>query len=93
MTSKEEIQKLIDEIKPFSPKRRTSFSINEIIDMLERAVKDLEVLEILKPRIYLKYDTLRNDNTIVEVAFIEAKGFTFKNSNEYKLLKEWLDDK
>ncbi len=69
--------------------------------------KDLEVLEILKPRVRLKDSTLKNahftidenglpicenDFKEVDVAFIETSGFVFKNSNEYKLLKEWLEN-
>ena len=69
--------------------------------------KDLKVLEILKPRIKLEDNTLKNfyftveenglpkiegDEKEVEVAFIDASGFVFRDSEEYKLLKEWLNE-
>lgn len=50
--------------------------------------KGLEVLDVLKYRIHLKDSIL--DQT--EVSFVEATGFVFKNSEEYKILKEWLEN-
>lgn len=61
---------------------------DELNEALRVIAKVVEVLEILKPRIILKDSTL----DVMEVAFIEARGFVFKNSNEYRLLKEWLND-
>ena len=74
---------------------------------IEAIKKDLEVLEILENRISLKEDTIKGAHFIIneiglpeietdtkdyDVAFIEASGFVFKNSEEYTLLKEWLRD-
>lgn len=51
--------------------------------------QDLEkkVLEILKPRIKMKSSLIEDKN----VCFIETSGFVFKGSEEYDVLKEWLD--
>ena len=68
--------------------------------------RDLEVLESLKPRINLKEDTIKGAHFIInekglpeietdttkdyDIAWIEASGFVFRSSEEYKLLKDWL---
>ncbi len=77
------------------------------VNELEQIEKDLEILEILKPRVRLKDSTLKNAHFTIDenglpvcendfkeadVAFIETSGFVFKNSNEYKLLTEWLEN-
>ena len=69
--------------------------------------KDLKVLETLKYRVHLKEDTIKgayftinekgvpeieNDTKDYDIAWIKASGFVFKNSEEYKLLKRWLED-
>ena len=69
------------------------------------SLEAFKILDILKYKIHLKDSTLKNvhytinehglpeienDLKDVEVAFIEASGFVFKDSNDYKLLKEWL---
>ena len=54
----------------------------------QTVIKDLKGSDILKPRIILKDSKL----DVMEVAFIEARGFVFKKSNEYRQLKEWLNE-
>lgn len=105
MASKEEIQKFIDEIKSSTLTRRTSFSINEMVDMLERAVKDLEVLEIIKNHIVGKnfeygsdFDSYNKISFTAEI--MQLKDFTdksnglhyttFKVDNGFEKVKEWL---
>lgn len=60
----------------------------ECCDIVEKA---LDILEILKPRIHLKDKKIKNDFKEFDVVFIETSGFVFKNSEEHKLLKEWLE--
>ena len=94
MESKEFVSKIKDSFLAMNSEAR------ELFEQLER---DLEALNILKPRISLKDSTLKNayfvvgenglpelqqDLKDVDVAFVEASGFVFKNSAEYKLLKE-----
>lgn len=92
MTSKEKIQKFIDEIKPFPLTRRTSFSINEIVDMLERAVKDLEVLELLKKsfRYNEKEDLYFMDRMFWKAGKEYGEGWE-KHNEEYRKIKEWYE--
>lgn len=66
----------------------TETAKNICYDEIER---DLEVLEILKPRIKLKDSKVKNDSIALEVGFVEASGFVIKNSREYDLLKDWLE--
>lgn len=106
MTSKEKIQKFIDEIKPFTPTRRTNFSINEIVDILEEAVKDLEILEIIKKHIVYNnfeygcdFDNYNKISFIVEIT--QSKDFTDKTNglnyttikvdNGFEKVKEWIE--
>lgn len=50
--------------------------------------KILQILNILKQTISIKkYPVLGPD-----IVIMEAKGYLSKNSDEYKLLKEWLDN-
>lgn len=84
MTSKEEIQEFIDSIKPYAPVRRYNIDITKMIDMLERAVKDLEVLEILKPMLELK-----KGNTWF---YLDTKHCFFETQEQIDLVKEWLEN-
>ena len=104
MTSKEALDELNIILKTnYETKRYSDIFEEHLIKVIE---EDLEVLEILKHRISLKEDTIKgahftinekglpeieNDAKDYDVAFIEASGFVFKNSDEYKLLKEWLE--
>ena len=54
---------------------------------LEKIERDLKIVEILKPRIKLKYSMIEK----TPIAFVKASGFVVENSEEYKLLKEWLE--
>ena len=85
-----------------------TFTANIILtEELEAIKKDLKVLETLKYRVHLKEDTIKgayftinekgvpeieNDTKDYDIAWIKASGFVFKNSEEYKLLKRWLED-
>lgn len=103
MNSKEIAQELLEEHDGLYCSEVTNITKEEILKLQQ----ELEILEILKPRIHLKDSKLKsayftidekglpiveNDLKEVEVAFIEASGFVFKNSEEYKLLKEWLEN-
>lgn len=75
------------------------------IESYKQVLKDLEVLDILKPKIKLKESSLKNihynvdekGNIVMEqdlketpVVFIQSSGFVFENSAEHKTLKRWL---
>lgn len=59
------------------------------LEAKNQLLKDIEVLEILKNISYLIEDTTED----YDIAWVSAGGFVSKDSDEYKLLKEWLDDK
>lgn len=67
-------------------REHTNSEHNFWLKLYQEVKRDLKVLDTLKYRIHLKDSIL--DQT--EVSFVEATGFVFKNSEEYKLLKEWL---
>ena len=55
--------------------------------------KGLEVLEILKPRIYLQPPNIfKHDGKEYSIVFMNVRGFVFENSKEYKLLNEWKEN-
>lgn len=98
MTSKEALNKMSKYIGELGG--------GETLEEEDVILKDLKVLEILKNRIHLKEDTLRTDSPVfsnfneitsekknTDIAWVEASGFVFRNSNEYRLLKEWLEEK
>lgn len=71
----------------------------ECCDIVEKAI---DILEILKPRIKLSdktikqavfsdYNKITQEREEKEIVFVSASGFVFKNSEEHKLLKEWLE--
>lgn len=113
MTSKEIIKEEIKFLKNNLEKAKKEKvviaikQIEEVLEQKEQVLKDLEVLEILKPRIKLKESSLKNirynfdeqGNIIMEqdlketpVVFIQSSGFVFKNSAEHKALKRWLNN-
>lgn len=82
MTSKEALEIVSDGVG-------FGFTYEEFLEAKNQLLKDLEVLEILKNRVYLNEATIKN----YDFAWVEASGFfVFKSSNEYKLLKEWLEN-
>ena len=105
MKSKEVLTNLFCEANRFSCEE-PKFTTHNLWEMCNQIEKDLEVLEILKNRIHLKEDTLTIDSPVfsnfneitsekknTDIAWIEASGFVFRNSNEYRLLKEWAEEK
>lgn len=78
-----------------------------LVQYIQKLEKDSTILKILEPRVHLKDSKLNNiyfsvdefgmptiekDLKEVEVCFVESSGFVFKNSEEHKLLKEWLSE-
>lgn len=105
MKSKEAVKLAkIEFKKDFEDGEETNQWLKDVIKGLEEAEKDLELLEILKNHIHLKEDTLTIDSPVfsnfneitsekknTDIAWVEASGFVFRNSDEYELLKEWTD--
>lgn len=90
MTSEEALEALFDLL---CEREHTNSEHTFWLKLYQEVKKDLKVLEILKYRIHLKDSVIKNDMKEYEVCFIEASGFVFKSSKEYKLLKGWLNDK
>lgn len=106
MTSKEIIE-LLCELVDLKELTNRGMIIKDVLEYQKQIERDLEALNILKPRISLKDSALKNayfvvgenglpelqqDLKDVDVAFVEASGFVFKNSAKYKILKEWLEN-
>lgn len=89
MTSKEALKR-IETAFSFNREGKESVykaytnSIYPYYEDFDLVMKDLEVLEILKDKVYLKED--------YDIAWVKASGLVFKDSDEYKLLKEWSDN-
>ena len=107
MTSKEAVKLAYIEFQKDLDYDENNQWLKNVIEGLKEAEKDLEVLETLKPRISLKDKSLKNTYLVIDengmpelkqclkdidVSFIEASGFVFKDSDEHKLLKEWLEN-
>lgn len=99
--NKEQLEKFLQETRNY-PYFSSLYDIDMWIEDKKELIRDLEVLEILKPRIKLSnktikqavfsdYNQITQEKEEKEIAFVTASGFVFKNSKEHKLLKEWLE--
>lgn len=100
MTSKERLERFVELYKDYTRVPVwLNLNSNDLIDILEDAIKDLEVLDILK-----KYRLIGN-MAVQEVGVSDINGShieyelrydfitEFISKEEYEVLKEWLNEK